>query len=273
MHRNFITGIMLMLIFASLCTAGCLQSTTPPPPSVIPTTLTGATGETPLVSQGTTRVPSSPGIPASTAVNTTMNNTPAPSLTSTVPPTTSMNASAPTTQASDVPTLVAGTSATPGTPLTAVVTPAPRVNATQTGIPGVQSILAILSGDPRFTTLRNAVGAAEITGILNGSDPVTIFAPTNGAFSSLPPGSVDALLADPGGELKEILLYHIVPGKLTVQDLSGVKTLTTLQGEKLEVEVVNGTIVVDEIEVIIPDIHASNGEIQGIGGILIPSNL
>jgi uncharacterized surface protein with fasciclin (FAS1) repeats len=275
MHRSLLTGIALMLIIVSLCTAGCIQSTTSRPPSTIPTTPTGVTVEPTVVTPGIPVSPTTSRVPPSgTSANTTINGTPVPpDLTSQALTSNSTPPSATEIRTAGVPAMSVETSVSPGTTQKATVQPTFRVNGTLATIPAMEDIISILSGDQRFSTLVTAIRASDMAGTLNGPGPFTVFAPTNDAFTSLPPGSADAFLGDPGGELTEILLYHIVPGRLTIRDLSGVKSLTTLQGEKLKVEFVNGTILIDEIEVIIPDINASNGEIQGIRGLLIPSTL
>jgi hypothetical protein len=47
-----------------------------------------------------------------------------------------------------------------------------------------------------FTTLVAAVLAADLTDTLEGPGPITVFAPTDAAFAHLPPGTLEALLAD-----------------------------------------------------------------------------
>ena len=93
------------------------------------------------------------------------------------------------------------------------------------------------------TTLVAAVKAAGLADTLMGPGPFTVFAPTNAAFAKLPAGTVDTLLKPENkAMLTKVLTYHVVPGHLTVADLTkmakahgGKATLTTVQGEKLTV--------------------------------------
>src|ERR671912_1443066 len=70
------------------------------------------------------------------------------------------------------------------------------------------------------TTLVAAVKAAGLVDTLQGAGPFTVFAPTDEAFAALPAGTVDGLLADKEA-LKEVLLYHVVAGAVTADQVVG----------------------------------------------------
>jgi uncharacterized surface protein with fasciclin (FAS1) repeats len=156
--------------------------------------------------------------------------------------------------------------AAPAATATATVTTTPAVTMT----PAPQNIVETAVADGRFTTLVAAVQAANLTGTLSGPGPFTVFAPTDDAFSKLPAGTVETLLRDPQGQLKEILLYHVVPGKLMAADFRQVKVLKTIQGGNLTVSTVNGSVMIDDATVVIADINTSNGEIHVIDAVLAP---
>ncbi len=111
--------------------------------------------------------------------------------------------------------LVAGCTSTPPAP---VVTPTPTAAPT-TAAPAMKTIVETAVADGRFTTLVAAVQAAKLDGALSGPGPFTVFAPTDDAFKSLPPGTVESLLKQPEGTLKQILLYHVVDGKVMAADV------------------------------------------------------
>jgi len=70
------------------------------------------------------------------------------------------------------------------------------------------------------TTLVAAVKAAGLVDTLSGPGPFTVFAPTNSAFEKLPSGTVPTLLKPENkGKLTDILTYHVVPGRLSAEDL------------------------------------------------------
>jgi uncharacterized surface protein with fasciclin (FAS1) repeats len=127
------------------------------------------------------------------------------------------------------------------------------------------------------TTLVAAVKAAGLVSTLEGKGPFTVFAPTNAAFSKLPAGTVDNLLKpDEKAKLTKILTYHVVPGKLEASDLTDGKKLKTVQGEELTVKNKGGKISIvdakgDSANVTIKDVNQSNGVIQVIDTVLMPS--
>jgi uncharacterized surface protein with fasciclin (FAS1) repeats len=70
------------------------------------------------------------------------------------------------------------------------------------------------------TTLVAAVKAAGLVDTLEGPGPFTVFAPTNEAFAKLPAGTVDTLLKPENKDLlTKVLTYHVVPGRLSVEDI------------------------------------------------------
>ncbi|MGB5365553.1 MAG: fasciclin domain-containing protein, partial [Polyangiales bacterium] len=100
---------------------------------------------------------------------------------------------------------------------------------------GGPDIVEIAGSDERFSTLVTALGVAELVETLQGEGPFTVFAPTDEAFAKLPEGTLDALVADPDA-LREILLYHVVPGDLRAADVLAATSLTTAQGDVITVD-------------------------------------
>ena len=98
---------------------------------------------------------------------------------------------------------------------------------------------AVNSAD--HTTLVAAVKAAGLVDTLSGPGPFTVFAPTNDAFAKLPGGTVETLLKPENkAMLASMLTYHVVPGRMTADDLmaaikagGGSARLTTVQGGTL----------------------------------------
>src|SRR6056297_2733135 len=69
-----------------------------------------------------------------------------------------------------------------------------------------------------FNTLVTAVQEAGLVEALKGEGPFTVFAPTDRAFAALPEGALDTLIANPE-QLRDVLLYHVVSGKVMAQDV------------------------------------------------------
>lgn len=154
---------------------------------------------------------------------------------------------------------------------------------------------------PEFTTLLAAVSAADpgIVGAL--ADPeadLTVFAPTDAAFSALAEAlgeeAFGAILSEDGTpRLNEILLYHVVAGRIgsvdVVAALEGAEAddmghvslpVVTLSGQALDIA---GTasdegldlgagITIDQANLMLDmvDIQASNGVIHVIDAVIVP---
>ena len=56
------------------------------------------------------------------------------------------------------------------------------------------TVVEVAQGNPEFSTLVEAVTAADLAGTLNGAGPFTVFAPTNAAFDKIPEPDLQALL-------------------------------------------------------------------------------
>ena len=136
-------------------------------------------------------------------------------------------------------------------------------------LPETRDIVDIAVEDGRFTTLVAAVQAAGLVDALKGDGPLTVFAPTDDAFAALPEGTVDALLADIPA-LTDILLYHVVEGKVMAADVVELSMAMSLQGQYLDVQVEDGKVLIDNAEVIITDIETSNGVIHVIDAVVLP---
>lgn len=119
-----------------------------------------------------------------------------------------------------------------------------------------------------FDTLVSAINAAGLVDTLKGKGPFTVFAPTDEAFAKLPEGTVAGLLKDTP-KLKQILTYHVVPGKVMAADVTKLKSATTVEGSDVKIDVSKG-VKVNESDVTTPDVSADNGVIHIIDTVLMP---
>lgn len=133
------------------------------------------------------------------------------------------------------------------------------------------------------TTLVAAVKAAGLVETLEGAGPFTVFAPTNAAFAKLPAGTVEKLTMPANKKmLTEILMYHVVPGKISAADLSmwirknnGKYMAKTAQGEELTFWMKGKNIYVTDAKnnsakITTADVNQSNGVIHVIDTVLMP---
>ena len=133
------------------------------------------------------------------------------------------------------------------------------------------------------TTLVAAVKAGGLVDTLSGRGPFTVFAPTNEAFAKLPAGTVETLVKPENkAMLDKILTYHVVPGRITAQQIAamaakhgGTATLKTVEGENLMFRKTGGAWwVIDskgnKARITIPNVMQSNGVIHVVDAVLTP---
>jgi uncharacterized surface protein with fasciclin (FAS1) repeats len=118
-----------------------------------------------------------------------------------------------------------------------------------------------------FKTLVTAVKAAGLVETLKSAGPFTVFAPTDEAFAKLPAGTLDKLLANPA-DLKQVLLYHVVPGKVMAADVKAGK-VKTAQGAQAMLST-SGGVKIDQANIVKTDIVTSNGVIHVIDAVILP---
>ncbi len=122
-----------------------------------------------------------------------------------------------------------------------------------------------------FGTLVEAVQAAGLVETLQGEGPFTVFAPTDDAFAALPEGTLEGLLADPEGALKQVLLYHVVADKLMADDIAKIGSSVTAQGQSVTFTMDGESVMVNDANVTAADIEACNGVIHVIDKIIVPA--
>ena len=134
-----------------------------------------------------------------------------------------------------------------------------------------QSIAQIAAGNPNFSTLVNLTARANLTAVLNGPLPLTVFAPTNDAFAKLPASIVQTLVNDPL-MLRSVLAYHVVPNvALPPSDLVNLRMLPTGNGLVLNVSTTGtGNITINNASFVVSSIRARNGIINVIDTVLTP---
>ena len=123
-----------------------------------------------------------------------------------------------------------------------------------------------------FTTLVSAVKAAGLVETLKGDGPFTVFAPSDDAFAKLPDGTVESLLKPENKDrLVAILTYHVVPGRVTADQVVKIANAETVNGQTVNVRVESDGVLINEAKVIQTDIAASNGVIHVIDTVLLPN--
>ncbi len=179
--------------------------------------------------------------------------------------TTTTTTSTTTTTVAPTTTATPATTAAPTTAAPATTSSVPVVSVPTS--PGA-TLLDIIDVSPDLSRLSQLIVDAGLTDELSGEDPLTIFAPSNQAFTvfEASPGAAD-ILADPDA-LREFLLGHLVAGSLDASQVLASDTLTTVNGQTL---VVNpDAVTIDGAAIVVTDVEAANGILHVIDRVIVP---
>jgi uncharacterized surface protein with fasciclin (FAS1) repeats len=131
------------------------------------------------------------------------------------------------------------------------------------------NIMDTANATSNLTEFAGDVGIAGLTDTLNAGN-FTVFAPSDAAFSVIPLEDYSALLEN-STELKNVLTYHVVEGKMMLNELTDGQELTTVQGQNLTIKVGSDKVVtVNGANITGADTTASNGVIHIIDTVLMP---
>lgn len=137
----------------------------------------------------------------------------------------------------------------------------------------MRDIIDTLNSAGTFKRFVSAIQVAELVDTLRGG-LFTVLAPDDEAFEKLPPGIVDSLLKDTP-KLTAVLMYHIVAGKLTINEISKMDSIKTIQGQEVKVNAqkfhlhVNPKI--NDTNITNTGIVATNGLIHVLDKVLMPN--
>jgi uncharacterized surface protein with fasciclin (FAS1) repeats len=126
----------------------------------------------------------------------------------------------------------------------------------------------VIQADPQLSAYEAAIDTRpELVELINGTEVVTVFAPTNAAVAEEP--TWDAIVADPTA-FENFVRSHIVAGALTTEQLftgTEPRELTTLSGQTITVDPVARTI--NGASIVTRDTPGTNGVVQTIDQLLI----
>ena len=138
----------------------------------------------------------------------------------------------------------------------------------------MKDIMSIFLEAGTFKMLVSAIQAAELVDTLRSAGPFTVFAPNDEAFAKLPKGVYNDLLKNMP-KLKAVLMYHIVAGKYTINEISKMDTAKTIQGQEIKIDGhkwhlhVNPKI--NDANITNYDLETDNGIIHVIDTVLMPN--
>ncbi len=158
--------------------------------------------------------------------------------------------------------------------------PAEPEQTTVGAVPQADTVLDIIAGDSRLSTLLAAAVAIDAPSALAGAGQVTILAPNDSAFAAALE-SLGLTVQDVVGQpdlLRQILFYHIVPGGYSVDELIAAGRLPTLEGNALDFRASSktdfGAIINRFARVLRPDRMAADGSyVHTINAVLLPPSV
>lgn len=137
-------------------------------------------------------------------------------------------------------------------------------------LPESKNAVEVAGAAGSFKTLLTAAEKAGLVDALKAG-PITIFAPTDEAFSKLPAGTVENLIKPENKEaLANILKYHVVSGRVYSDSAIKAGTAKTLQGGGLTIKTDGKAVTINNATVTTADIESSNAVIHVIDTVLLP---
>jgi uncharacterized surface protein with fasciclin (FAS1) repeats len=136
--------------------------------------------------------------------------------------------------------------------------------------PGVLNIVQMAQVNPAFSSLVEAVVAADLQGALSGTGPFTVFAPVDDAFEAIA-STVAGLTTQ---QLTTVLTYHVVSGQVLSTGIPFGTPVDTLAGQTITINASPLTITdttATPAPIVGTDVRASNGVIHVISKVLIPT--
>lgn len=134
-----------------------------------------------------------------------------------------------------------------------------------------KTILDEVLENPSLSTLAKIIVNTDLVDVLESQGPFTLFAPSNEAFAKLPPGTLEDWLKPSNKEkLMATLKYHIVFGKMTLEEMKKNKGLMTLKGQHLRIKVDNDKVIINNADIVKPNLEYPNGVVYIIDQVLIP---
>ena len=123
------------------------------------------------------------------------------------------------------------------------------------------------SNNPLLKTLVAAVTAADLVDTLNSAEDITVFAPTDEAFAKIPEKDLNALLKDKKA-LTAVLTHHVVPGRLTPEDVAGEHE--TLNKDMITVEGSGEEFTAEGANVVCGNVQVANANVYLIDSVMMP---
>lgn len=144
-----------------------------------------------------------------------------------------------------------------------------------TGFRPTQNIVSLAQGNSNLSSLVTALSKhPDLVALLGGSGEFTVFAPTNDAFASLLEATGQSSIDDlPDDVLRDVLLYHVIPGASVLSKDFSSGDIETAGGENISVNVSSGVRINNSSNVVAADVRATNGMVHVVDAVLVPPTM
>jgi uncharacterized surface protein with fasciclin (FAS1) repeats len=133
---------------------------------------------------------------------------------------------------------------------------------------------ATLAAAGNYKTFLSMVDKANVKELTSMAGPFTVFATTDAAFATMPKATMDKIMGDPA-IVRDVVYFHITPGKYMAKDLLVLKQCKTLcptdNAGVLKFTQMGDKYMVNDAHIVQPDMMATNGVAQGIDKVMLPT--
>ncbi|MEO8114344.1 MAG: fasciclin domain-containing protein [Phenylobacterium sp.] len=156
-----------------------------------------------------------------------------------------------------------------------VSTPPPAAASLATGpqVVAAGDLIDTVKASGQFTTFLKAVDSTNLTAVLKNNKNLTLFAPTDAAFATLPPAQLASLMADKKA-LQKLMTHHIINAPVPASKIKGAKgPVLTGAGDKVELDGSGDVLKADNANIIQADVQTTNGILHVVDHVMIAGSV
>lgn len=142
-------------------------------------------------------------------------------------------------------------------------TPSPQPTPKET------TLWDLLQSDPRFSQFAEMARSTGMDQMLQGDGPFTLLVPTNDALKKVPASRMQQLREDSDG-LLNLVLNHVLTGRMTMQEIAGQASVYTGLNYPVTVSTQNGMLLVGKAAITDSGLTAANGTLLVADAALLP---
>ncbi|MDD4253661.1 MAG: fasciclin domain-containing protein [Methanoculleus horonobensis] len=136
----------------------------------------------------------------------------------------------------------------------------------------MKNIIETLEDSESLTVFLELIRIAGMEPMLRERGPFTVFVPTDEAFSRVPRDRMEEIRNDPD-KLLLITSYHVVPERLTSEDLRSIGAVRSTLGTDLVIRSSDRGITVNSVPIVEADAFCTNGICHAISSALVPPTI